>query len=99
MSFDSKIAVNERHAAALATADARLRESERFHMGIGHVHKTMEKIAGHLEEKGIDYVIVGGMALNAHGYQRETVDVDLLVTPDGLARFACTMAENGYRHA
>jgi hypothetical protein len=99
MSFDRKAAVNERHAAALATADARLRESERFHMGNGKVHKTMEALTQNLENEGIDYVIVGGMALNAHGYQRETVDVNLLVTPDGLARFVSTLVGTRYRPA
>ncbi|HZT80171.1 MAG TPA: nucleotidyltransferase family protein [Gemmataceae bacterium] len=48
------------------------------------VHKTMRKVTKRLEELGIPYAIVGGMALFFHGYQRFTQDVDILVTPEGL---------------
>jgi hypothetical protein len=40
-----------------------------------------------LEELQIPYAVGGGMALNAHGYERATTDVDLVVTGDGLAEF------------
>ena len=35
-----------------------------------------------LAEQGIPHAIVGGMAVCLHGYQRNTVDVDLLVRKD-----------------
>ncbi len=92
-------AYSEEHAKALASFDARLRESERFHLGIGKVHQTLQAIARDLEAAGIDYAIVGGMALNAHGYRRETVDVNVLVTPEGLAAFASRLVGGGYRPA
>jgi len=57
---------------------------DQFFMKIGPVHQTLRKIARKLEELGIPYAIVGGMALNAHGYERTTVDVDILVTPESL---------------
>jgi hypothetical protein len=37
-----------------------------------------------LAELGIDYAVVGGMAMFQHGYRRFTEDVDLLVTREGL---------------
>src|SRR5207244_4251424 len=40
-----------------------------------------------LEEAGIAYVVVGGMAVNAHGHERMTDDVDVLVTRDGFNEF------------
>ena len=40
-----------------------------------------------LDAHGIPYAIVGAMALNEFGYQRTTVDVDVLLTPEGLAAF------------
>jgi hypothetical protein len=48
------------------------------------VHDALRKISRRLDELGIPYVIVGGMAMFAHGFRRFTEDVDLLVTPDGL---------------
>jgi len=45
---------------------------------------AMRKISRRLDELGVAYVVVGGMALFRHGLRRFTEDVDLLVTPDGL---------------
>lgn len=52
-------------------------------MGTGPIHKTMRSLARRLSEEGIDYAVAGGMALLLHGYRRETVDVDFLLTADG----------------
>lgn len=48
------------------------------------VHATLAKITRRLEEEQIDYAVIGGMALNAHGFERVTVDVDVLTTKAGL---------------
>ncbi|MBW7923493.1 MAG: hypothetical protein H3C59_01980 [Burkholderiaceae bacterium] len=32
-----------------------------------------------LNERGVEYLLIGGYALAAHGYHRATVDIDLLV--------------------
>jgi hypothetical protein len=56
----------------------------RFAMRQDPVHQTVARIARRLDELGIPYAIAGGMALAAHGYVRATVDVDILVTPEGL---------------
>jgi hypothetical protein len=53
-------------------------------MGNSDVQHALEKIARLLAEDGIPYAIVGAMALNAYGYRRLTVDVDILLTPAGL---------------
>jgi hypothetical protein len=58
-----------------------------FYMKKGIVFETMRRLAKQLEGEGIDYAIIGGMALAAHGYVRMTLDVDVLLTPEGLARF------------
>ncbi len=99
MSTDITSAANEHHAAALATFKERLKELDMFHTGMGKVQKTLEAIARALEEENIDYAIVGGMALYAHGYQRETVDVDILITPEGLKAFTELLVGKGYRPA
>lgn len=32
-----------------------------------------------LNEHGVDYLLIGGYALAAHGYQRATIDIDVMV--------------------
>lgn len=56
-------------------------------MGTSNVHQALVRVAQKLEELAIPYAICGGMAVNAHGHQRTTEDIDVLVTPEGLARF------------
>lgn len=62
-----------------------LREGDMFFQGSGSVQKTLKRIAERLDEIGVDYAVAGGMALFAHGFRRYTEDVDVLVTPEGLA--------------
>jgi hypothetical protein len=72
------------------------REATRFFMGESDVQRALEKVARLLEEDGIPYAIIGAMALNAYGYRRVTVDVDLLLTPEGLAMFKAKHLGLGY---
>jgi len=65
----------------------RLREIDMFFQGTDPVHQTMRRTARRLERAGIPYAILGGMALNAHGYRRTTGDVDFLLTQEGLEEF------------
>ena len=79
--------------------DEILRESEAFFMQEGKVHLTLKRLAQALEEESIPYAIVGGMALNLLGFTRETVDVDVLLTPEGLERFHERLVGRGYAPA
>ena len=65
--------------------DWAIREGSMHFEGGSSVHQTLRRITARLEELGIDYAIAGGMALFFHGFRRFTEDVDLLVTPKGLA--------------
>jgi Aminoglycoside-2''-adenylyltransferase len=60
------------------------------------VHQTMRRIAARLAQVGIDYAIVGGMAMTLHGYMRVTGDVDVLTTPEGLERIHQELVGRGY---
>ena len=51
----------------------------------GPVWETLRDLERRLNEAGIDYVVVGGLALNAHNYPRQTVDVDVVLTAQGFA--------------
>ncbi len=64
--------------------DWALREGSMHFEKESAVHKTLRKITQRLEELGIPYAVVGGMAMFIHGYRRFTEDVDLLVTREGL---------------
>ena len=65
-------------------------------MGQADVHKALERLVRELDEHDIPYAIVGAMALNEFGYQRTTADVDVLLTPDGLASFKAHVLGRGY---
>ena len=62
----------------------------------GKVHSTLKRLSRDLEDEAIPYAIIGGMALNLWGYTRETVDVDVLLTRDGLERFRNRLVGRGY---
>lgn len=62
----------------------------------GKVHKTSKRLSQNLDNEGIPYVVIGGMALNLWGYSRETVDVNLLLTREGLERFRDRLVGRGY---
>ena len=68
-------------------------------MGIGSVQETIRELAADFAAEGIDYAIIGALALNAHGYARETTDVDVLVTPTGLEQFGRCFIGRGYEQA
>jgi hypothetical protein len=76
--------------------DSVLRESEAFFGGGGAVHKTLRSLAKRLDAEGIPYAILGGMALNIHGFVRETVDVDVLLARESLDRFRERLVGRGY---
>ena len=60
------------------------------------VYQTLRAITAKLEQLGIPYAVAGGMALVAHGYDRTTTDVDILVTPSSLAAIHGGLEGLGY---
>lgn len=71
-------------------------EGDRFFQQDNAVFRTMRSLARKLDELGIPYVVVGGMALYAHGFHRFTDDLDLLVTPEGLQVIHDQLEGRGY---
>ncbi|KAG4067739.1 hypothetical protein HA402_005511 [Bradysia odoriphaga] len=57
---------------------------------------TARKLAKQLDMNGIDYAIVGGFALNVHGFKRQTLDVDVLLTKENLNKFNAKVLYNGF---
>jgi hypothetical protein len=88
--MDTFDAIMERGGAAA------IRAAGRFFMKDDPVHQTLSAIARRLTELRIPYCIAGGMALVAHGYDRTTVDVDVIVTEEGLAAIHENLEGRGY---
>jgi hypothetical protein len=74
----------------------RLKEIDMFFQGRGSVHKTMRRLVRKLEKAKIPYAIVGGMAVNAHRYQRTPGDVNVLLTAEGFAEFRRRFVDKDY---
>lgn len=73
-----------------------LENAESFFMKTGKVHQAALAIARQLDAANIPYAIAGAMALGAHGYERVTSDVDVLLTREGLARLKQACLGRGY---
>lgn len=71
-------------------------EGLRYFMGQGNLNKTLAQLTSDLKEHGIDYAVIGAVALLAHGYQRFTSDIDLVMTPEGLEVFHRELIGLGY---
>jgi len=56
---------------------------------VAHCHEVLEKA-------NIDHAIIGGVAVCLHGYQRNTVDVDLLVRANDNAAIRVALENAGY---
>jgi len=76
-----------------------LREASAYFAGEGRLHSTLRRLTQRLDEEGVPYALLGGLALAEHGYPRLTEDIDLLLTPSGLERLHQQLVGRGYRPA
>lgn len=74
-------------------------EGLRFFMGEGILNETLRRVVKDLENRGIEYSLIGAVALNNYGYRRFTEDIDLLLTREGLEKFRNELVGLGYRPA
>jgi hypothetical protein len=60
---------------------------------------ALEAIFRALNDAGVRYLVAGGVAVNAHGYQRLTHDLDLVLQlePENLLAAMQALADLGYR--
>lgn len=73
-----------------------MNEGSRHFEERSQVHESLQRIARKLDELGVSYAIVGGMALFRHGFRRFTEDVDVLVTREGLKTIHERLEGRGY---
>jgi hypothetical protein len=52
---------------------------------------SLEELVRTLNAAGVPFIVVGGLAVNAHGYGRQTADVDLVI------RLDASSIENAFR--
>jgi Uncharacterised nucleotidyltransferase len=90
LSYDARMPLPD------TSVDALLHGVDEFFMSQGPVHQTMRSLAQSLTQEGIDYAVVGGMALVLQGYRRETIDVDVLLSKEGHRRFMENLVGHGY---
>jgi hypothetical protein len=61
--------------------------------------RSVEIIIGSLNQAKVRYLVVGGLAVVAHGFVRFTADIDLVLDPDpgAMRRAVAAFAALGYR--
>ncbi len=62
------------------------------------INNTLRRVTADLAKHGIDYTVIGAVALNQHGYRRFTEDIDLLLTREGLKVFEEKLVEGVKGH-
>jgi hypothetical protein len=67
-----------------------------FFRGHGMLNAALQRVASDLDRNGIDYAVIGAIALNQHGYKRFTDDIDLLMTKEGLRKFQDELVGKDY---
>lgn len=72
------------------------REGLRYFMGEGNLQGALAELSADLKQHGIDYMVIGAVALMAYGYPRFTEDIDLVMTPEGLEDFHRELIGMGY---
>lgn len=71
-------------------------EGLRYFMGQGRLNDTLSRLATDMKAQGIDYMVIGAVALMAYGYPRFTEDIDLVLTTEGLEKFHHALVGLGY---
>lgn len=67
-----------------------------FFIKIDPVHIALQELSRRLVAEGIEYTIIGGMALDAYGYVRVTQNINILMTRGGLQKFQEKLIGLGY---
>jgi hypothetical protein len=73
-----------------------LNEGSNYFEGGSRVQQALRKVTARLQAMNVRYAVVGGMALFAHGFQRFTEDVDILVSRSDLQLIHQQLSGLGY---
>lgn len=60
-----------------------------------------EAVFDALNQAGVAYLVVGGLAVNAHGYVRISMDIDLVIAlhPENISKALHALDDEGFRPA
>lgn len=58
---------------------------------------SLARIAEAAEKEGLEYLVIGGHAVNIHGYLRTTADIDFLILTSSLEPWKIALGRIGYR--
>jgi hypothetical protein len=73
-----------------------LRQLRRDFVHSKNLELVLKSLARRLNEEGIPFAVVGGLAVRHHGYARFTEDIDVLTTPEGLEQIHDRLVGRGY---
>lgn len=71
-------------------------EGLRYFMGQGELNNALSRLCTDMKQRGIDYMVIGAVALMAYGYPRFTEDINLVLTAEGLEKFHRELIGLGY---
>ncbi|PYJ81032.1 MAG: hypothetical protein DME22_22295 [Verrucomicrobia bacterium] len=55
-----------------------------------------QQINGESRKRGLEFLVIGGLAVNMHGFMRDTADLDLLVRQESRDEWVNLFSELGY---
>ena len=55
-----------------------------------------QQINEEAQKRNLQFVVIGGLAVNFHGYSRDTADLDLLIWQDARQQWLALLAELGF---
>jgi hypothetical protein len=82
--------------AVRQSPDRIIDEATDFFMERGTLNEALKNLARQLDEASIPYALVGAIALGRHGLVRMTLDIDVLLTREGLEQFKARFLGRGY---
>jgi len=59
--------------------------------------ELIERLSGEAGKRGLEFLLIGGHAVNAHGYERTTLDFDFMVPSADLVAWKDVMSFLGYQ--
>ena len=83
----------------ISSPTAAYAEGLRYFNGTGMLNDALKRLANDLDRNQIEYAVIGAVALNQHGYQRFTQDIDIILSKSGLEKFRDKLVGLGYRPA